>query len=57
MGKLIKRAIKALEENLGFNEITLSDGKNTVHLVRFTPSPSLQPVNYPYPWQWISPQY
>lgn len=40
MEELIKKAAQALEENLGFNEITLTDGfGNTVHLVRYTPMP------------------
>ena len=40
MEELIKKATKALNENLGFNEITLNDGVSTVHLVRYTPAPT-----------------
>lgn len=52
MDKLIEEAVKVLEENLGLNEVTLSNGANTVHLVRFTPTPawyytSLYPIQYP----------
>ena len=49
MEELIKGAIKTLNENPGFNEVTLNDGKNTVHLVRFTPAPT---VYYPSPWDY-----
>ena len=45
MDELIKKAIKTLTENGGFNEIELSDGPMRVHLVRFTPVPY-----YYQPW-------
>ena len=54
MEELIQMAAKALTEYNGFNEILLSDGMYTVHLVRFTPSPTLsypvdsQPGMSPY---------
>ena len=52
MEELIKIATKALQENLGFNEIILSDGKNTVHLIRYTPAPDTPyPFTSPYTWQ------
>ncbi len=43
MDELIAKAVKALDKNGGFNEITLSDGANTVHLVRYTPNPYVAP--------------
>ncbi len=47
MDELIKQAIKALSENLSFNEIELCDGCMKVHLVRFTPVPW---YHQPGPW-------
>ena len=44
MEELIKKAIKALEDNRNINEISLSDGANTVHLVRFRRSTFLRPI-------------
>lgn len=48
---LTKIAAKMLQEDMGFNEITLSDGTNTVHLVRYTPMPNIYSGN----WQWQYP--
>lgn len=42
LDKLIEKAIQTLKDNLGFNEIELSDGGTRVHLVRFTPVPWYQ---------------
>ena len=53
MEELIKQAVKALEENVGYNEITLSDGTNTVHLVRYTPIPITYP-SYQPEWPYLS---
>ena len=50
--ELIKAAVKALQDNLGLNEITLTYGNMSVHLVRFTPVPYIQ---YPYTVQWQYP--
>ena len=55
MEKLILKAVKALQDNMGFNEITLSDGVNTVHLVRYTPIPTYwaqTPISYGSPVQY-----
>ena len=49
MEELIKTAIKAMQEGMGFNEIELSDGVNKVRLVRFTPAPYITyPLTYTY---------
>ncbi len=58
--KLVEKAIKTLNENLGFNEIELADGSMRVHLVRFTPVPwYYQPApwvtSFGYPWQYKQP--
>jgi len=45
MDELILKAIKALADNGGFNEIELSDRGLKVHLIRFTPVPC-----YYLPW-------
>ena len=49
MDELIKKAIKTLTDNGGFNEIELSDGCLKVHLIRFTPAPY-----YYQPWPVLS---
>lgn len=48
--ELTEKAIKALSENLSFNEIELCDGGMRVHLVRVTPVPW-----YYQPGPWVTP--
>ena len=54
MDRLMRKAIKTLEENPTITEITLSDGINEAHLVR--PASPVVTWNYHYPseYKWNS---
>ena len=55
MDKLIEQAVKVLTDNLGLNEIELSDGVNKVRVVRnasYITYGTIEPYTYKYSAQY-----
>ncbi|MBE9570314.1 MAG: hypothetical protein IMF11_06800 [Proteobacteria bacterium] len=55
METLLRAAMKFLDENMGINEVELSDGINRVKVVRYAPTIQYYttPPSYPYaPYQY-----